>query len=96
MVNKVRGDIVVLVCDICGVNWKSWRDVPEDIKTVMIDTLAKYVPENAKKVVMDQLVCNYTLDETDKELMKLMDEALNGGYKRCHYAVEQNGGPSKL
>ncbi|CAN6713178.1 unnamed protein product [Malus baccata var. baccata] len=42
----------------------------------------KYVLENAKKA------CNYTLDEMNEELMKLMEEALKGGYKRWRYAVE--------
>ncbi|KAB2611092.1 hypothetical protein D8674_019124 [Pyrus ussuriensis x Pyrus communis] len=44
----------------------------------------KYVPEYVKKAGMDQLL-----------LMKLVEEALKGGYKRWHYDVEQNGGPPK-
>ena len=38
--NKFRGDVGVLVRDKGGMNWKSWRDIPEEIKTVMIDALA--------------------------------------------------------
>ncbi|KAB2632745.1 hypothetical protein D8674_028992 [Pyrus ussuriensis x Pyrus communis] len=38
----------------------------------------------------------YTLNnDTSKELMKLMEEALKGGYKRWHYDVERNRGPLK-
>ncbi|KAB2608302.1 hypothetical protein D8674_011470 [Pyrus ussuriensis x Pyrus communis] len=37
--------------------------------------------------------CNYTLDDTNKELMKLMEEALKRGYKQRCYDVEWNGGP---
>ncbi|KAB2617186.1 hypothetical protein D8674_013055 [Pyrus ussuriensis x Pyrus communis] len=60
------------------VEWHSW----------------KYVPENVKKAVMDQLL--YTLDDdTNEELMKLMEDALKAGYKRGRYDVEQNGGTSK-
>ncbi|XP_050112135.1 uncharacterized protein LOC126590687 [Malus sylvestris] len=56
--------------------WHSWKDVPE----------------NAKKAVMDELLCNYTLDDEPKEhLMKLMDDALEGGYNRWRYEVQHNG-----
>ncbi|TQD78116.1 hypothetical protein C1H46_036320 [Malus baccata] len=41
----------------------------------------KYVPENVKKAMMDQLLCNYTLEDTNKELMKLMEETLKGASK---------------
>ncbi|KAB2617238.1 hypothetical protein D8674_013107 [Pyrus ussuriensis x Pyrus communis] len=57
MVNKVRGNIVVLVCDKCGVNWESWRDVPKDIKTVMIDALAS----------------DWDIDKSDANLMKCIN-----------------------
>ncbi|KAB2620872.1 hypothetical protein D8674_039452 [Pyrus ussuriensis x Pyrus communis] len=39
--------------------------------------------------------CNYTFDDTNKELMKLMEEALKRGYKQWCYDVEWNGGPSE-
>ncbi|TQD82060.1 hypothetical protein C1H46_032410 [Malus baccata] len=39
MVNKFRGDVGVLVCDRCRVNWEFWRDIPKEIKTVMIDAM---------------------------------------------------------
>ncbi|CAN6677891.1 unnamed protein product [Malus baccata var. baccata] len=55
----------------------------------------KYMLENVKKVVMDQLLCNYTLDDMSEELMKLMEEALKGGYKWWCYGMERKGGPSK-
>ncbi|KAB2619946.1 hypothetical protein D8674_039433 [Pyrus ussuriensis x Pyrus communis] len=43
-----------------------------------------YVPQNVKKAVMDELL-----------LMKLMEDALEGGYNRWHYEVLRNGpGPS--
>ncbi|KAB2622417.1 hypothetical protein D8674_024599 [Pyrus ussuriensis x Pyrus communis] len=38
--------------------------------------------------------CNYTLDDMNKELMKLMEEELKRGYKQWRYDVEQNGGPA--
>ncbi|KAB2606188.1 hypothetical protein D8674_005905 [Pyrus ussuriensis x Pyrus communis] len=44
----------------------------------------KDVPENAKKAVMEELL-----------LMKLMEDALEGGHNRWRYEVQQNGGPSK-
>ncbi|XP_050121244.1 uncharacterized protein LOC126598913 [Malus sylvestris] len=61
--------------------WRSWKDVPE----------------NVKKVVMDELLCKYTLnDDMNEQLMKLMDDALEGGYNRWRYEVLRNGpGPSK-
>ncbi|TQD75894.1 hypothetical protein C1H46_038575 [Malus baccata] len=38
------------------IEWRSWKDVPE----------------NVKKMVMDELLCKYTLDDdTNEELMKL-------------------------
>ncbi|RXI03523.1 hypothetical protein DVH24_004175 [Malus domestica] len=44
----------------------------------------KYVHDCIKKVVMDELL--YTLDDdTNKELMKLMEAALEGGYNRWRY-----------
>ncbi|TQE00814.1 hypothetical protein C1H46_013609 [Malus baccata] len=47
--------------------WRSWKDVPE----------------NAKKAVMDELLCKYTFDDdTNEQLMKLMENALEGGYNR--------------
>ncbi|KAB2617638.1 hypothetical protein D8674_013507 [Pyrus ussuriensis x Pyrus communis] len=61
--------------------WRSWKDVSE----------------NAKKAVMDELLCKYTLDDEPKELlMKLMEDALEGGYNMWRYDVLQNRpGPSK-
>ncbi|XP_050102116.1 uncharacterized protein LOC126582147 [Malus sylvestris] len=61
--------------------WRSWKDVLE----------------NAKKAVMDELLCKYTLDDEPKELLKkLMEDALEGGYNRWRYDVLHNGpGPSK-
>ncbi|TQE14137.1 hypothetical protein C1H46_000056 [Malus baccata] len=59
--------------------WRSWNFVPEDVK----------------KAVMNQLLCNYTLDDTNEELMKLMDEALKRGYRQWRYDVERNGGPAE-
>ncbi|KAB2632768.1 hypothetical protein D8674_029015 [Pyrus ussuriensis x Pyrus communis] len=50
--------------------WRSW----------------KFVVENAKKAVMDELLCKYTLDDdTNEQLMKLMEDALEGGYNRWRY-----------
>ncbi|KAB2625808.1 hypothetical protein D8674_017468 [Pyrus ussuriensis x Pyrus communis] len=72
MVNKFRADVGLLVHDSCKVNWESWRDVPEEIRT-----------------------CNYTLDDTNEELMKLMEKALRRVYKQWHYDVEWNGGPAE-
>ncbi|TQE02565.1 hypothetical protein C1H46_011799 [Malus baccata] len=47
--------------------WRSWEDVPE----------------NVKKAVMEEVLCKYTLDDdTNEQLMKLMDNALEGGYNR--------------
>ncbi|RXI03526.1 hypothetical protein DVH24_004178 [Malus domestica] len=54
----------------------------------------KYVHDCIKKVVMDELL--YTLDDdTNKELMKLMEAVLEGGYNRWRYDVKQSGAPSK-
>ncbi|KAB2608016.1 hypothetical protein D8674_011184 [Pyrus ussuriensis x Pyrus communis] len=71
-------------CPIAG--WRFWEDVPG----------------NVKKAVMDELllsICKYTLeDDTNEGLMKLklMDNALEGGYNRWRYKVLRNGpGPSK-
>ncbi|KAB2632640.1 hypothetical protein D8674_028887 [Pyrus ussuriensis x Pyrus communis] len=56
----------------------------------------KDVPENAKKAMMDELLCKYTLDDdTNEQLMKLMKDALEGGYNWWHYEVQWNGGPLK-
>ncbi|KAB2595367.1 hypothetical protein D8674_030817 [Pyrus ussuriensis x Pyrus communis] len=45
---------------------------------------------------MHAIGCKYTLDDdTNEKLMKLMEAALKGGYKRWREDVEQNGGPSK-
>ncbi|TQD73165.1 hypothetical protein C1H46_041294 [Malus baccata] len=55
------------------------------------------VPGNVNKVVMDELLCKYTLDDDmNEQSMKLMDAVLEGGYNRWHYEVLRNGlGPSK-
>ncbi|KAB2619903.1 hypothetical protein D8674_037469 [Pyrus ussuriensis x Pyrus communis] len=55
----------------------------------------KNVPENVKKAMMDELL--YTLDDdTNEHLMKLMEDALEGGYNRWCYEVLRNGQrPSK-
>ncbi|RXH71358.1 hypothetical protein DVH24_018713 [Malus domestica] len=50
--------------------WRSW----------------KYVLDNVKKAVMDQLLV---------KMMNLMDEALKRGYKQWRYDVERNGGPAE-
>ncbi|KAB2594625.1 hypothetical protein D8674_036805 [Pyrus ussuriensis x Pyrus communis] len=34
-------------------------------------------------------------DDTNEELMKLMELALEGGYNQWRYDVKQNGAPSK-
>ncbi|KAB2635958.1 hypothetical protein D8674_026492 [Pyrus ussuriensis x Pyrus communis] len=50
------------------VEWRSWEDVPG----------------NVKRIVMDKLL--YTIDDdTNKQLMKLMDDALEGGYNQWCY-----------
>ncbi|TQD93460.1 hypothetical protein C1H46_020928 [Malus baccata] len=61
--------------------WHSWEDVLG----------------NVNKVVMDEVLCKYTLDDdTNEQLMKLMDNGLEGGYNRWRYEVLQNGlGSSK-
>ncbi|KAB2606203.1 hypothetical protein D8674_005920 [Pyrus ussuriensis x Pyrus communis] len=39
-------------------------------------------PTNVKMVVMDELLCKYTPDDdTNEQLMKLMEDALEVGYK---------------
>ena len=40
MRTKFWSDIGVLVDDKCGVDWKSWRTVPKEMKTHLIDELA--------------------------------------------------------
>ncbi|TQE14028.1 hypothetical protein C1H46_000322 [Malus baccata] len=37
----------------------------------------------------------YVSENVKNELMKLMEEALKGGYKWWHYDMERNEGPSK-
>ncbi|KAB2595497.1 hypothetical protein D8674_030947 [Pyrus ussuriensis x Pyrus communis] len=59
--------------------WHSWKNVP------------KYV----KKAMIYQLLCNYTLNDTNEELMKLMEEASKSGYKQWHYDMERNGEPAE-
>ncbi|XP_050135163.1 uncharacterized protein LOC126611022 [Malus sylvestris] len=60
--------------------WHSWKDVPK----------------NAKKAVMEELLGKYTLDDdTNEQVMKLTEDALEGGYHRWRYEVQRNGGPSK-
>ncbi|CAN6560707.1 unnamed protein product [Malus baccata var. baccata] len=70
--------IVVAMGNNCPTaKWRSWT----------------YVPDNVKKVVMDEL---YTLDnDKNEKLLKLMEAALEGGYNRWGHDVEQNGAPSK-
>ncbi|TQE00810.1 hypothetical protein C1H46_013605 [Malus baccata] len=46
----------------------------------------KYVPDDMKKS------CNYTFDNTNEELMKLMEKALKRDCKQWHYDMEWNGG----
>ncbi|KAB2615105.1 hypothetical protein D8674_021693 [Pyrus ussuriensis x Pyrus communis] len=69
--------IVVAIGNNCPTaEWHSWEDVPE----------------NVKKVVIDEVLCKYTLnDDTNKQLMKLMDNVLEGGYNRWRYEVLWNG-----
>ncbi|KAB2630867.1 hypothetical protein D8674_008386 [Pyrus ussuriensis x Pyrus communis] len=74
--------IVVAMGNNCStVEWRSWKNVPA----------------NVKKVVMDELLCKYTLDDDmNKQLMKLMEDVLEGGYNRWRYEVLRNGpGSSK-
>ncbi|XP_050138872.1 uncharacterized protein LOC126615156 [Malus sylvestris] len=74
--------IVVAMGNNCPTaEWRSWEDVPE----------------NVKKAVMDEVLCKYTLDDDmNEQLMKLMDNALEGGYNRWRYKVLRNGlGSSK-
>ncbi|KAB2635645.1 hypothetical protein D8674_026179 [Pyrus ussuriensis x Pyrus communis] len=74
--------IVITMRNNCPTTeWRSWEDVPG----------------NVKKVVMDELLCKYTLDDdTNEQLMKLMYDALEGGYNRWLYEVLRNGQrPSK-
>ncbi|KAB2596023.1 hypothetical protein D8674_031473 [Pyrus ussuriensis x Pyrus communis] len=74
--------IVVAMGNNCLIaEWRSWEDVPG----------------NVKKVVMDELLCKYTLDDdTNEQLMKLKDGALEGGFNQWCYEVLRNGsGPSK-
>ncbi|TQD78693.1 hypothetical protein C1H46_035744 [Malus baccata] len=61
--------------------WRSWKDVPV----------------NVKKAMMDELLCKYIVDDdTNKQLMKLMDDALERGYNQWRYEVLRNGPePSK-
>ncbi|TQE12485.1 hypothetical protein C1H46_001876 [Malus baccata] len=73
--------IVVAIGNNCPTaEWRSW----------------KYASENVKKAVMDELLCKYTLDDDKNEqLMKLMENVLEGGYNRRCYDVQRNGRPSK-
>ncbi|KAB2635622.1 hypothetical protein D8674_026156 [Pyrus ussuriensis x Pyrus communis] len=74
--------IAVAIGNNCPtIEWRSWENVPG----------------NVKKVVMDELLCKYTLDDdTNEQLMKLLYDALEGGYNRWHYEVLRNGPrPSK-
>nr|CBL94158.1 hypothetical protein [Malus domestica] len=74
--------IVVAMGNNCPtVEWCSWDDVLG----------------NVKKDVMDEVICKYTLDDDrNEQLMKLMDNALDGGYNRWRYEVLRNGpGSSK-
>ncbi|XP_050109920.1 uncharacterized protein LOC126588829 [Malus sylvestris] len=61
--------------------WRSWKDVPV----------------NMKKAMMDELLGKYNVDDdTNEQLMKLMDDALERGYNRWRYEVLRNGPePSK-
>ncbi|KAB2606193.1 hypothetical protein D8674_005910 [Pyrus ussuriensis x Pyrus communis] len=54
------------------------------------------MPGNVKNAVIDELLYKYTLDDdTNEQLMKLMEDTLEGGYNQRRYEVQQNGGPSK-
>ncbi|TQE14037.1 hypothetical protein C1H46_000331 [Malus baccata] len=69
--------IAVAMGDNCPTaEWCSWEDMPG----------------NVKKVVMDEVLCKYTLDDDmNEQLMKLMDNALEGCYNRWRYEVLRNG-----
>ncbi|KAB2630963.1 hypothetical protein D8674_008482 [Pyrus ussuriensis x Pyrus communis] len=73
-------EIVVAMGNNCPiVEWHSWKDVPG----------------NVKKVVMDELLYVFD-DEPIEQLMKYLEDALEGGYNRWHYEVLRNGvGSSK-
>ncbi|TQD89628.1 hypothetical protein C1H46_024763 [Malus baccata] len=77
---------VVCMCDWCSnadncptTEWHSW----------------KYVHDNVKKVLIDQLLCNYTLDDMNEELMKLMEEMSNFiSNRRAASSVSQTPSPA--
>ncbi|CAN6728179.1 unnamed protein product [Malus baccata var. baccata] len=74
MVNKFRGDIRVLARDRCRVNWKSWRDVPNEIKTIMIDAL---VPD-------------WDVDKSDVNMMKCIDIVFKYRFRKLKFDVERD------
>ncbi|TQE06992.1 hypothetical protein C1H46_007382 [Malus baccata] len=65
------------------------------IVLVLSRALLEIYARGREEGVMDQLLCNYTLDDTNEELLKLMDEALKRGYKQSGYNVERNGRPAE-
>ncbi|TQE12182.1 hypothetical protein C1H46_002252 [Malus baccata] len=65
--------IAVAMGNNCPIaKWRSWKDVLK----------------NVKKTVMDELLCKYVFDDEPKEqLMKLLEDALKGGYNWWRYKV---------
>ncbi|KAB2600183.1 hypothetical protein D8674_010454 [Pyrus ussuriensis x Pyrus communis] len=85
MMNKFRGNIRLLVRDRCRLNWESWRDVSEDIKTVMIDVLA----------------LDWDINKSDANLMKCIDVVFKYCFWELKFDVQRDAerhgvaGPAK-
>ncbi|CAN6547090.1 unnamed protein product [Malus baccata var. baccata] len=58
----------------------------KDHKKKRATTCVQYTSSAKSRLFM----CNYSLDDTNEELMKLMEEVLKRGYKQWRYDVERS------
>ncbi|TQD98219.1 hypothetical protein C1H46_016173 [Malus baccata] len=70
--NKFMCDMRVLVRNKCSVDWESWRAVPEEIKTHLIDELEP----------------DWDIDQSDPNLMKCIDNLFKSSFWEWKFDVE--------
>ncbi|TQD75131.1 hypothetical protein C1H46_039335 [Malus baccata] len=72
MRNKFTHDVRVLVRDKCSANWESWRIVPEEIKTHLVD---EFEPD-------------WDIDQSDPNLMKCIDNIFKSSFRKWKFDVQ--------
>ncbi|KAB2622494.1 hypothetical protein D8674_024676 [Pyrus ussuriensis x Pyrus communis] len=72
MVNRFRIDDGVLVRDKCRVDWESWKDVLEEIRTIMINELEP----------------DWDIDKSDTNMMKFINIMFKYRFRELKFDVE--------